>query len=126
MTEKGTPMYETIHRTMETYNGWTNRETWATKLHLDNDQWLYETANDYARTAWQEHAEDGEGQYATAADCLADTIENWLTEDLLTVENIAGNQGLFSMLTDIGSLYRVNWQEIAEAYIEELAKEGGN
>jgi hypothetical protein len=109
--------------TIETYNGWTNRETWATALHINNDQWLQETAEDYARTSWQEHEEDGEGQYACASDCLADSLENWLTEDLLTLENIAGNQGLFSMLTDIGSLYRVNWQELAESFIEELAKE---
>jgi hypothetical protein len=105
------------------YNGWSNRETWATKLHIDNDQALYEIAQDYARTAWQEHTEDGEGQYATSADCLADTLENWISEDLLTIENIAGNQGLFNMLTDIGSLYRVNWNEIAESMIDELVLE---
>lgn len=113
---------------METYNGWTNRETWATKLHLDNDQVLYELAQDYALTAWTEHAEDGEGRYVTASDCLADTLENWITEDLLTLENISANpftgkkanEGLFNMLNDIGSLYRVNWQEIAEAYIDEV------
>ena len=108
------------------YNGWSNRETWATKLHIDNDQALYEISQDYARTAWQEHEEDGEGRYATATDCLADTLENWISEDLLTLENIAGNQGLFNMLTDIGSLYRVNWSEIAESMIDELALEASN
>jgi hypothetical protein len=105
------------------YNGWTNRETWATKLHIDNDQALYEIAQDYTRTAWQEHTEDGEGQYPTSVDCLADTLENWISEDLLTIENISGNQGLFNMLTDIGSLYRVNWNEIAGSMIDELVLE---
>jgi hypothetical protein len=115
MAEKGTPMYETIHRTMETYNGWTNRETWATKLHLDNDQVLQEVALDYTRIALQDEQEGGVTAYA-----LGEQLESWITDDLLTLENIAGNQGLFNMLTDIGSLYRVNWQEIAQAYIDEV------
>ena len=99
------------------YNGWTNRETWATALHINNDQWLQETAEEYAIQSWASHAEEEEGRYACASDCLAESIENWITEDLLTLENIAGNQGLFSMLTDIGSLYRVNWREIAESFL---------
>jgi len=103
----------------EEYNGWTNRETWATKLHIDNDQALYEIALDYAR---QEIAGHDEGEEINSYH-LGETFESWITEDLLTLENIAGNQGLFSMLTDIGSLYRVNWQEIAQAYIDEV-KEG--
>lgn len=111
---------------MENYNGWTNRETWATALHINNDQYLQELATDYAKTAWEEHSEDGEGRFVTASDCLADTFENWICEDLLTLENISGNQGLFGMLSDIGSLYRVNWQEIAESFIDETAKEEAN
>ena len=100
---------------METYNGWTNRETWATKLHLDNDQVLQEVALDYTRIALQDEQEGGVTAYA-----LGEQLESWITDDLLTLENIAGNQGLFNMLTDIGSLYRVNWQEIAQAYIDEV------
>jgi hypothetical protein len=104
---------------IETYNGWTNRETWATALHLNNDQWLQEQALDYAKTSWEEHAEDEESQFACAVECLAESLENWLSEDLLTRENIAGNEGLFMMLSDIGSLYRVNWFELAEAFIDD-------
>lgn len=93
------------------YNGWTNRETWATMLHIDNDQWLQETAMDYAKTAVEEY--DEQARYE-----LAQTLQNWIEEDLLTLENVAGNKGLWLMLTDIGSLYRVNWREIAENLIE--------
>ena len=98
------------------YNGWTNRETWATMLHIDNDQVLLESALDYAKTSLDEHPEEG------ARNCLAESIQYWIEEDLLTRENIAGNEGLWLMLTDIGSLYRVNWREIAEnllSYIKE-------
>lgn len=111
------------------YNGWSNRETWATALHINNDQGLYELARDYTQTAWEEHTAVGENSVswgeiidneAEAVACLADTLQNWIEDDLLTLENIAGNQGLFSMLSDIGSLYRVDWKEIASSFISEM------
>jgi UDP-2,3-diacylglucosamine pyrophosphatase LpxH len=96
------------------FNGWTNRETWATKLHLDNDEALNEWAYEFARD-WKE---TGEAVYT-----LGDTLKNWVEDDLLTLENVAGNRGLWLMLTDIGSLYRVNWREIAQAYADDMAQE---
>lgn len=103
---------------IEEYNGWTNRETWATNLHIDNDEGLYETMKDYTQTAIEQHDNPQDAIY-----CLEDTLENWITEDLLTLENLAGNQTLFSMLTDIGSLYRVNWREIATNWVREENQE---
>lgn len=104
----------------EEYNGWTNRETWATMLHIDNDQSLHEIAMDYARTAREEHKEE---ELFSATYCLEETLKYWLEEDLLTRENIAGNEGLWLMLSDIGSLYRVNYREIAESLIEAVLEE---
>jgi hypothetical protein len=98
------------------YNGWTNRETWATALHINNDQGLYETMKEYTEHALTEC--DSEPVM-----CLEETLENWIIEDLLTLENLAGNEGLFSMLTDIGSLYRVNWREIAESFLSDMKQE---
>lgn len=106
---------------METqdYNGWTNRETWATMLHIDNDMFLLDTALDYAQQQLEEtESEDKAIRY------LAESVQSWLENDLLTLENVAGNEGLWLMLTDIGSLYRVNWREIAESLIG-YAKEQG-
>lgn len=92
------------------YNGWTNRETWAANLWIDNDQALYELAQDYAKQELEGHDTGEEiNPYH-----LGETIRSWFEDDLLTLENIAGNQALFNMLTDIGSLYRVNWREIAD------------
>ena len=109
------------------YNGWTNRETWATMLHIDNDQALLEIAMDYARTAREEHRNDDtsdpEACLSMAIYCLQETLKMWLEEDLLTRENIAGNQGLWLMLSDIGSLYRVNWREIADSLISNVKEE---
>lgn len=103
---------------METqeYNGWSNRETWATMLHIDNDEYLQETAMNYTRQELEQYGEQARYE-------LAQTLQNWVEEDLLTRENIAGNEGLWLMLTDIGSLYRVNWQEIAQSLIENAKQE---
>jgi len=98
------------------YNGWTNHETWAVALHLDNDQVLYEIARDYANIAIQ-NGEEGDNLNAYY---LGETLQNWLEEDLLTLENIKENHGLWLMLTDIGSLYRVNWQEVANHYLDQV------
>jgi hypothetical protein len=107
----------------EDYNGWSNRETWATALHIGNDSSLYEIAREYIEATLEAHPLGKEEREIEAGYYLAETLKNWIEEDLLTLENIAGNQGLWLMLTDIGSLYRVNWREIAESYISEMKLE---
>jgi hypothetical protein len=101
------------------FNGWSNRETWATALWIGNDSSLYEIARDYAREELEGHDKGEE----INAYYLGETFKNWIEEDLLTLENIAGNRDLWLMLTDIGSLYRVDWREIASYYLEELREE---
>ena len=102
------------------YNGWHNRETWATMLHIDNDRVLYETAMDYARTAMESHKDEEKWDVIY---CLEDTLMTWITEDLLTRENIAGDEGLWMMLSDIGSLYRIDFGEMAENLISRIKEE---
>jgi hypothetical protein len=103
----------------ENYNGWTNRETWATKLHLDNTEILNEWAWELARK-WDE-ADEEKMVYE-----LGEWIKDLFEDDLFTYENVINNRDCFNMLTDIGSLYRVNWREIAQTYAEELAQEEAN
>ena len=103
----------------EDYNGWKNRETWATALHIDNDQVLQEIALDYARQEIDGHDEDENiNPYH-----LGQTFNEWIEHDLLTLENIKGNEGLWLMLTDIGSLYRVDWREIASHYLDQVREQ---
>jgi hypothetical protein len=94
---------------METqeYNGWTNRETWATMLHIDNDEGLLLPLLDVTQN--HENVRD-----------LATEIEAFITEDVLNFDNVSTNKNAFIMLTDIGSLYRVNWQEIAESLFDNV------
>lgn len=101
------------------YNGWTNRETWATALWIDNDQVLLETALDYAKQEVEGHDEGEEiNPYH-----LGEALKYWLQDDLLTLENISGNQSLFNMLTDIGSLYRVEWRELGQHYLNQMSEQ---
>lgn len=101
------------------YNGWTNRETWAMALWFDNEFSLYEMAQEYARAEIEGHDKDEEiNPYY-----LAESLKNYIEEDFLTFENVSDNRNLWVMLTDIGSLYRVNWREIAQNYLDEAKNE---
>jgi len=94
----------------ERYNGWANRETWAMALWLDNDRALYDESRGRAR-------EVVEGKDALLID-VEDALKEWVNE-------MAGeaceepNAELCKMFMDIGSLYRVNWREVAESRFEE-------
>jgi predicted RNA-binding protein with EMAP domain len=89
---------------METqeYQGWSNRETWATALHIDNDEGLL---NPILEVAKVHHSIND----------LADEIKAFIGE-VLEWDNVSTNRNAYLMLIDIGSLYRVNWREIAEGY----------
>jgi len=56
----------------EEYNGWTNRETWATALHIDNDQSLQEEASEKISASFLEdmdnEKEDGWQDGVTSAE----------------------------------------------------------
>ena len=107
----------------EEYNGWTNRETWATSLHIDNDESLQNEASEKISASFLEdmdnEKEDGWQDGVTSAE---DSLKDWV-EDLLSFEyweDMGGMpKGIQSMLKDIGSLYRVNWREIAENWLED-------
>lgn len=77
------------------YNGWTNRETWACHLWLTNEQDWFEC-----------HGLD------------ADHIRLNLEESRNNVADGSACEIERQMITDIGSLHRVNWQEIADALAE--------
>jgi hypothetical protein len=68
----------------ETYNGWSNYETWAVKLWLDNDGWQYErgmpkTAHElaaYLKEEAQEMAPDlGSSVYADLLGAAMDSVD---------------------------------------------------
>lgn len=79
--------------TADTYNGWTNRETWAMHLWLTNDEHAYHLFRGQSAMALAEHFTE---------ECSAPSLDGFYLQ----------------VLQDVGSLYRVNWQEIAAALAE--------
>ncbi len=89
----------------ETFNGWSNRETWAFMLNVQNDEGL---AAVFAESVRDERSDPA---YAVQRDA----------EELFTrsgyVDVFGGPwpDALADAAGEIGSLWRVNWVECAEA-----------
>lgn len=126
----------------EKYNGWTNRETWALKLHIDNTEssqaWLREVAALAGENAEAtEYRTLEQAKLYTTEDAIKDAVETAFERALKPTEigrgqyditGIGESVGLydagdvFRMIADVGSLWRVNWREIAEHVLEEAAE----
>ena len=92
---------DTSSEARDTYNGWRNRETWAVALHLSNDEGLYH--------AMRHVAADDRWGYDTKQ-----FTEDWL---FALVED--GNKNAYAVLTDIGSLWRVDWKAVRDSFRDE-------
>lgn len=101
-----------------TYNGWRNYETWLTNLWLSNDQGTYEYWRDKARDAWQEAETTGTGSRAEEARCI---LAQWL-KDETDDHNPCSQASLYTDLLN-AALSEVNWYEVAEAFLEDIADE---
>ena len=99
----------------EKYNGWTNRETWALNLWLTNDEGLYNMTLEMLKEAHTRDIDNGT-EIIEKIDALRDFVEE-LEEQVKTQ---CANEELISMMSDIGSLWRVNWAEVVEAFKEDL------
>jgi len=104
----------------DSYNGWTNRETWAVSLYIDNDEGWYTEVRDILRpyVASEEHDAD----IWAASNELRDFIEQWLTvagyREYTAEESLPASLSVIA--EDIGSLYRVNWDEVASNILSDL------
>jgi hypothetical protein len=103
----------------EHYNGWANRETWGVALWLDNDQGMQEAVHEALREA-ADMQTDG-----LTASSAGEIVREYLDE-LFDVDTYDGSLpgGLVNMLTDIGSLWRVDWREIGAAFLRDVHEQG--
>ena len=104
----------------ETYNGWTNRETWAVALHINNDQGWQESVHEAIREDMRTDSEDfwnNVPDNATAARKAGEIIKDLVEEAL---EDIYTDAEYRRVRDDIGSLWRVNWTELGASFLSDL------
>ena len=89
----------------ETYNGWTNRETWATYLWLTNDEGLYHHALQLVSMDIFRIEKDRE-------------MNMWVNMELFDFDNMT--REMYMMREDIGSLWRVDWRSVVDHLIDDL------
>ena len=103
------------------YNGWTNYETWAVKLWIDNDQgsqeyWLEaarELVSDYDED-WNPDRDEYLGNVRTQlADRLKDEHEE-AAQEIINPHGSGDSIGVFGDLLG-AALGSVDWREIAES-----------
>jgi hypothetical protein len=106
----------------ETYLGWTNRETWALMLWINNDEGLRDMAHEYIAGYTREARLENLTHETSKA------LREW-TESMFTrsgyVETFgdAWPDSLADIAEDIGSLYRINYYECAESILSDMALE---
>lgn len=108
----------------DTYNGWTNRETWAFNLHWRNDQGLYgfvlESARSYLTDTYGDDwaglpADEMRGADWGVGSHAVEHIEEELPEMAPELwENLR---------SDVGSFWRINYVEVGAAIREDIAEE---
>jgi len=111
--------------TEETYNGWTNRETWALNLYLTNDQSLYEmtrerVADAIAREADGTYQEDEHPESLHYQRLVGEAIKDLWEELTEPSEGLLSIETILAMVRDVGSEYRVNWDEIGAYWLSDL------
>ena len=94
------------------YNGWSNYETWACALWLDNDHGSYLWA--------REIVEEADSRYE-AEDALRSWVEESFIDPITEGDNHAG------LAVDLlrAAFAEIDWQEIAAHYVDEDEDEGG-
>jgi hypothetical protein len=100
----------------EEYNGWSNRETWAANLHMTNDEGWSKSLDE---AVVESHAR-GDSKYGTghAIEQVFNDYLDGMADFLSSSGTLMGN---FEMvLRDVGSVWRVNWTEIAEGALSGL------
>lgn len=122
--------------TDDRYNGWTNRETWAVALWINNEQGWQESVHELVRELLDQHERE---QYDGCTDCRQGDHSQDCTSDLDAVRPISRSfvgeqirenvEETLDMLAesdldvyrnvrdDFGSLWRVDWYDIAENFI---------
>lgn len=98
------------------YNGWTNYETWNLNLWLDNDQGTQEYWRERAEQIYRD-TDPGEDRRSDATNELAEALKDETQENQPQIDN-----GFYADILS-AAVSEVNWYEIAEYWISDVADE---
>ena len=109
----------------ENYNGWKNRETWAVMLHLDNDQDLYNEYHElYKQVSEEEPTSEVLKPDQEVLYNYSDQLKEWVSDMLSPTywRHCGGEMPHWAelMAEDVGSLWRVDWDEITRSILEDI------
>ena len=102
----------------DTYNGWSNMETWAIQLHLSNNEGDYRAMCERAEEIV---AEVGVSEWGTATNRMADYIKDWtegVFDSVVNPEDGSPTEEARLFVADVGSWWRADFYEIAEHWID--------
>ena len=103
----------------KTYNGWTNYETWNVKLWQDNDQGSHEYWNETARAMYEESEPD---TICTKSERARYDLAERIKEEVNEASPLAEGASMYHDLLS-AALSDVDWDEIAEAWLEDNVEE---
>lgn len=106
------------------HNGWCNRETWAAALHLGNDEGIYNAARDAIRAHVRQSRENwsgdaGEFTQTAARSYAADGCREYVDTLLDGLAEDNHHDAVVAMLSDVGSLFRVDWRAVSESLVDD-------
>ena len=104
----------------EGYQGWTNYETWATMLWINNEQHVYDRWHERAREITQEVKKEKKHEYWTVDEEIKYTLADELKEE--TNNNMPSVKGVYADLLQ-SAIDNIDYNEIAEAILRDV-KEG--
>ncbi len=104
----------------ETYNGWTNYETWNVALWMDNDQGSYLQARDDARDCLQDADNNKDAAKSALSDLLKEQYESAWQEIVEAAKKHVHLSSSVWMDLMGAALSEVNWYEIAGNLIDEV------
>ena len=106
----------------ETYNGWSNRETWAWNLLVSNDQYLQEHFVEVCVNARRAHVTTSNSVWPLTEHRVGDWLEDAFNEMIYEFQDNPinvhdGHESELVFRREIGSFWRINWSEIGVHYL---------
>ena len=100
----------------KTYNGWTNYETWAVALWIDNEEGSY----NYWREVCQELLDNStcETLEERRSDAASDVAQR-LKDEIEEGNPLSGKASLYSDLLQ-AAISETNWYEIAKNWLDDM------